>query len=276
MRRLFLLAAYDPQSIVGESLLLMLRTLSGFGDVVFVADSILPEDQLAKVSPYVLHAESERHGEYDFGSYKRAFIWCCRNLNLTSYDVMYLVNDSVFGPLSSPDFILGGMESLDCEAFSLVRNPNARHPHLQSWFIGLRPSVFLSPWFASFLGSVRPMENKESVCIEYEIGFTALLSFNGVTYDSLFKVRGRGIYNSVLKLNRIGIPFIKKASFTRHCGCLGHQLRLVLESCPSAVRDAVLSDASRLWGAEYVQTLLNGNFLTMIVRFLRYLRSKIL
>ena len=61
----------------------------------------------------------------------------------------------------------------------------------------------------------------------------------------------------------------------RHCGCLGRQLRLVLDSCAPDVRDAVLSDASRLWGHEYVNELLQGGILNMAGRYLRYLKSKI-
>ena len=274
-RRLFLTASYDPQSVVGDALLMMLHSLSEHGDIVFVADTDFPEAELSKVAPHVLHATACRHAEYDFGSYKRAFHWALSNLDLSSYDVVYLVNDSVFGPLSSLGELLLRMESSSKEAFSLVFNPSTSHPHMQSWFIGLRASVFLSSWFSCFLSSVRPLESKEAVCMEYETGLTRLLVSHGVVPGSIFRAGGRGIYNSVRKLNRAGLPFIKKASFVRHCGCLGRQLRLVLDSCAPDVRDAVLSDASRLWGHEYVNELLQGGILNMAGRYLRYLKSKI-
>lgn len=274
MKRLFLFAAFDPQSVVGESLLLMLRSLSECGDVVFVADSPLPDAELAKVAPFVLHAASEHHAEYDFGSYKRGFAWACANLDMSAYDVLYMVNDSVFGPLAPLGGLLEKMESLGRDAFALVLNPSRRHPHLQSWFIGLRPAVFNAPWYASFLGGVRTLESKEAVCVEYEIGFTSLLAAQGVEYDALFTVSGRGIYNSVLKLSRRGLPFIKKASFVRHCGCLGRQIRIVLDSCSAPCREAVLSDAGRLWGRSFVADLLHGGPLAMAGRYLRYLKTK--
>ena len=40
-----------------------------------------------------------RHSEYDFGSYKRAYNWAQENLDTAEYEFVYLVNDSVYGPL---------------------------------------------------------------------------------------------------------------------------------------------------------------------------------
>ena len=85
-RRLFLFAGYDRQNIAGQSLLHYIRELSRCGDVVFVADSDLPEEELRKFETLTLHSQAVRHHEYDFGSYKRAWQWITSNGDIASYD----------------------------------------------------------------------------------------------------------------------------------------------------------------------------------------------
>ena len=94
-------------------------------------------------------------------------------------------------------------------------------------------------------------------------------------FQGLFNLSGKSVYNSPLRLYRRGLPFVKKSSFTRHAGCLGRQLRLVLDSLPAPCRDAVLSDAVRLYGADYVDSLLAAGRFTVVCRYLRYLASKL-
>ncbi len=96
--RLFIFAAYDAGARVGASLLWYLRSLSACGDVVLEADTDFSAGELEKLGGFCLHAGAAAHGEYDFGSYKRAWQWARENLDTDAYDFVYLVNDSVFGP----------------------------------------------------------------------------------------------------------------------------------------------------------------------------------
>lgn len=274
MKRIFLFAGYDSRCKVGPSLVYYVTSLSRYGDVVVFMDSDCPQEELGKLAPYVLHAEAARHHEYDFGSYKRAYLWTGRD-RLAEYDVCYLVNDSVFGPLSDIGSCLEKMESSGAPAFSLVINPHRKDPHMQSWFMGFRPDVFLSDWFMGFLCSVRRQESKEMVCNLYETGLSSLLSEKGVGMQALFKVKGKRIYNDVRALYRKGLPFIKKSAFTRHNGSLGRQVRYVLDRCSPEAREAILQDARRMWGEKYVDALIEGSCLSMAGRYLAYLWSKI-
>lgn len=274
MKRIFLFAGYDSRCKVGPSLVYYAASLSRYGDVVLCMDSDCPDEELVKLAPYVLHAEASRHHEYDFGSYKRAYQWAGSG-RLSGYDVCYLVNDSVFGPLMDMGDCLEKMESFGSEAFALVINPHRKGPHMQSWFMGFRPEVFLSGWFSGFLCGVERQESKEMVCNLYETGLSSLLSEKGVGMRSLFTVRGKRIYNDVRALYRNGLPFIKKSSFTRHNGSLGRQVRYVLDRCSPEARDAILQDACRMWGKEYVAEFIGGSSLSMAGRYLSYLWHKL-
>ena len=275
MKRLFLFAAYEEAGVVGESLLWYLKSLSKVGDVVLVADSDIEPVQLEPLGPYCLYAQAVRHEEYDFGSYKRAYAWANTNLDLSSYDYVYMVNDSVYGPLYELEDYILKMEAMGVPAFSLVVNPHKRHPHMQSWFIGLDRTVFLQEWFASFLTSVKKEANKNDICLIYETGFTELISKKGLLYKGLFEVSGKKIYNSVKELYCAGLPFVKKAAFTRHNGSLGAKLKYVIDHLDSDVQTAVLADAKRVYGAEYIDGLLTSNPLTIAGRYLSYLIGKI-
>lgn len=275
MKRLFLFAAYEEAGVVGESLIWYVRNLSKAGDVVLVADSDIGPNELNALAPYCLYAQAERHEEYDFGSYKRAYAWAAANLDMVSYDYIYLVNDSVYGPLFDLNPYFQKMEAMSVPAFALVLNPHKRHPHMQSWFVGLDRNVFMQPWFADFLASVKKEANKNDICVIYETGLTQLIEAHGLPYKGLYEVSGKKIYNAVRTLYDAGLPFVKKSAFTRHNGSLGCQLKYVIDRLDAETKSAVLNDARRVYGSEYVDGLLTSSRLTVTFRYLGYLLKKL-
>ena len=270
MKRLFLFAFYDPQGVVGEAALRYLEALHGLGDIVLATDCDLQPGEVEKLAPLVVSYEAARHGEYDFGSYKRAF----RQADLSGYDVVYLVNDSVVGPLSPLEPFLLRMEALGTDAFGLVLHPSRHGRHLQSWFIGLKPSVFRAPWFREFLEGVEALGRKEDVCIQYENGLARLLEAHSASYAGLWELRGKAIYNAVGRLSRQGFPFLKKSAFTRHGGSLGPAVAKAVAKADPAMADAVIADMDRLYGEEYRRAFLGASPLRAWGRYLRYLFRK--
>lgn len=274
MKRLFLLAGYDRDGVIGPSLIYYVTELHRYGDVVAVMDSDCSGEELQKLASLVLTSWGHRHGEYDFGSYKRAFRWAREALDMLSYDFCYLVNDSVFGPLYELGPYLESMERNGTDAFSMVLNPDRRSPHLQSWFMGFRPAVFMSGWFCAFMDGITRQQTKEAVCTVYETGLSWQLRQNGHTVSAFCNVRGKRIYNSVKSLYKAGLPFIKKSSFTRHNGSLGIQVKYVLDHADSVLREAVLQDAARVWGDGYIRDFLAAGSLETAARYVTYLVRK--
>ena len=141
--------------------------------------------------------------------------------------------------------------------------------------MGFGREVFTSSWFGSFLLSVERQGSKEDVCEKYESGLTRLLSSGGISFGGLYSLPGKSVYNSPYRLYRRGFPFVKKSAFTRHGGSLGRQLRAVLDGVPDGCRNAVLEDASRLFGREYVGWLLSCSPSGAARRYLHYLFRKV-
>ena len=274
-RRLFLLAGYSARGAVDESLVYMVQSLSTHGDIILVMDCDVPAPELDKLRTYVLHADAHRHGEYDFGSYKRAYIYARDTAILSKYDYIYMINDSVYGPTRPIGPYFETMESFGVPVFGLVCNPHHERPHIQSWFIGMRRDTVCTDWFDRFITSVRPQRDKGAITYLYEQGFTKLITAQNIAYRCIFSVPGRSIYNSVRHLYRNGMPFIKKASFTRHNGCLGRQIRYVLSHTDKNVRDAILSSARDSLGDEYIDWLLTKNPFKILYRNVRYFFHKI-
>ena len=271
MKRLFLFAFFDPQGVVGEAALRYLEALHALGDIIVAADCELQPGEAEKLAPLVVSYTASRHGEYDFGSYKRAFL----QADLSGYDVVYLVNDSVVGPLYPLEPYLQRMEALGVDAVGLALNPSRHGRHLQSWFIGLKPSVFRAPWFRAFLVGVEAQGRKEDVCIRYENGLARLLDAHSASYAGLWELRGKSIYNAVGRLSRRGFPFLKRSAFTRHGGSLGPAVAQVLSKAVPAMTDAVVADMDRLYGEEYRRSFLSATPLSAFGRYLRYLSGKL-
>lgn len=270
VKRLFLFAGYDPHGKIDSSLVYYVRALSALGDVVVHLDCDPADASIKRLAPYTLHAAAVRHGEYDFGSYKRAYIWARKNLNIADYDFVYMVNDSVYGPLYDLGPFLQKMESNAWDAFGPVCNPKAAHPHIQSWFIGMRPAVFNADWFDSFIMSVTHLSGKGAITAMYEQGFTAAVAAHRATWGCVYTVANRGVYNKIKYLYRRGIPFMKKVAFSRHGGRLGRQILYVLNRIPGDARDAIMENARRIWGAEYVNSLLTNNPFKIMMRAVKY------
>ncbi|MBO5833577.1 MAG: hypothetical protein J6R22_01325 [Alphaproteobacteria bacterium] len=274
-KRLFLFAGYNANGIIDDALVYYVRTLHNFGDIVLVMDSDCKKSELKKVEKFTLYSAATRHGEYDFGSYKRAYLWAKENLDLSKYDFVYLVNDSVYGPFYDLSPYFQKMESRGHDGFGLVTKPHRERAHIQSWFVGLCKSVFLSDWFDTFMNKITKLPSKGSITREYEQGLTKLIAKNGLSWGCLFSVRNRGIYNKVKKLYRAKMPFMKKVAFNRNHGSLGRQILYVLNHTSPSIREIVLSSARGQFGATHVDWLLTRNPIKIIYRKFKHATYKL-
>jgi len=237
-KRLFLFAGYDPDGIIDDTLVYYLEQLSRLGDIVLVMDCDVADKSKLKNIPNILYINTTRHGEYDFGSYKRAYKWAIKNKILDKYDWVYLVNDSCY-LLSSPEQMIVWLEHSGCKMIGAVENTQWEH-HVQSYFVGMAPEIFLSKWFAGFIDSVRP-EDKESLVLHYEAGLSKLALDNGFSF---------GAYTSRLPNVRSfdhsdkSIPLLKKNIFTKDKKWAG-KINKLLKTVDNDVRSTISQHVKR-------------------------------
>ena len=273
-KRLFLIAGYDKNGHVNAAFIHLVREFSKYGDCVVVMDNESTQPELDKLKPYCIYVNAVRHGEYDFGSYKRAYQWAKNNLDFSKYDFIYMANDSVYGPLFDMKDYFIKMESNDNDAFGMVRKTGGTSEHIQSWFIGMRPTVFTSEWFDKFIVSVSKQPDKGAVATIYEHGFTEKLNSHKIKWDGLYHVYNRGIYNNVKKLYKQKMPFIKKLSFTRHNGALGNEICYVLNKLPNNLRNDIYSSACDVYGEKYINWLITKNPIKTFFRYVKYIITR--
>ena len=274
-KRLFLFAGYDKDGIIDDTLVYDVSALSKLGDVVLVMDSDCKKQEINKIKKYCRYIEAKRHGEYDFGSYKRAYLWATQKLGLKNYDYVYMINDSVYGPFFDMKYYITKMESLGKSAFGMVDKTGGHAPHVQSWFIGMGPDVFMSKWFDEFIKSVCRQESKNVVAIMYETGFTTLLKKHNISYSCLYHVFNRGVYKSIKHLFKQRMPFMKKVAFLAHEGALGYQIRYVLKNIPKKLSKAIVKNAERVYGKEYTNWVLNNNFMISVTTKIKHAIKRI-
>ena len=215
-KRLFIFAGYDRDNIVDATLIYYLKSLSELGDIVFTMDNDLSESELDKITkiPNVLHASAMRHGEYDFGSYKRGYIWARDKKVLDKYDWVYLVNDSVLGPLFNLENTLKNLEASGADFFGMVECVDSKMPHhIQSWFVGLSRCIAMDSRFDEFITSIAPESVKSVIVYKYEMRLTKMLASCGYKYCAIYQDSDATLYRQPWRAIDCGVPFIKKLSF---------------------------------------------------------------
>lgn len=270
VNRLFLFAGYDKNNIVNDALVYYVKTLSKYGDVILCMDCDCSDSEIEKIKNFTIATIAKRHGEYDFGSYKRCFEYACNNDLLKNYDILYLVNDSVFGPMSDISQILTKIENIPTDAAGIIVSKHKTHSFMESWFVRLNKNIFMSDWFNNFILNVKHEEYKYEITVKYEHGLSKLIKQHDCSWDGVYETKGRFTYNQPKKLFKMGCPFVKKMSFTRHNGALGHQIKYILKHSDQDAVKSVVPTAEHLYGKEYMKWFLTSNPLKILQRNIKY------
>lgn len=215
VRRICLFAGYDRDGLVDDYVVQYVRELARYCDVYYMADCEMQPGELEKLTPYVVEAWAERHGEYDFGSYSRLANrvgW----EHISEFDELLLVNDSSY-LLTSLEGVFWEMDSRACDWWGLQatkglistrHNPRNRfrHPipmsvvrgsllgtfesdyrydfHVGSYFVAYRLPVIRDEYFRRLLNSVTGEASKKNLIQKFEIGLTRHLIARGHIFDT--------------------------------------------------------------------------------------------
>jgi len=217
-KRLFLFASFDQDNIIDDTVIYYVTKLSEIGDVVFVMDNDLPKGEIEKITniPNVLYANATRHGEYDFGSYKRGYLWAKENDVLEKYDWVYFVNDSVYGPLYDLGLVICNLESSGKDLIGMTSNYDKNTPwHIQSWFIGFSKKVFTESFFNKFIKNITHIANKTALIMKYEAGLSWLIIRHGFSACAVLDTENNNVYEEPRSVLIGGVPFVKKGAISK-------------------------------------------------------------
>ena len=155
-----------------------LRYLKEVADkIIFIADNEASKSEQDKLKGLVDYIQFQKHGEYDFGSYKRGIQYAEKKGWLKKADELVLCNDSCFC-IRSLKHVFEKMAQQRCDFWGLSAS-NEFRSHLQSFFLVFKRKVFTSKVFKGFIQSVQKQPNALSVVHTYEIPLKSLLNKEG-------------------------------------------------------------------------------------------------
>lgn len=192
--------------------------------LIVVCDDDLGPSELEKLAGLATHVITGRHGEYDFGSYKRGMSWARDNGLLAEVDDLILCNDSCFGPVRPLEEMFAAMAERDADFWGITASHDVAY-HLQSYFLCFTRQVFESFDFLDFIEKVVVQPTASEVIQSYEVPLTELLQKAGFRCASLVEVdadlikTGDRSYNDIthrpLYMIERGSPLVK-VSALRH------------------------------------------------------------
>lgn len=159
--------------------------------IVVVCDYELAPGEREKLASFADHVITGRHGEYDFGSYKRGTLWARENGLLEDADDLILCNDSCYGPVGSFEPMFQAMEARRSDFWGATDSHQCTY-HLQSYWMVLSRLVFSSREFHSFIEGVKKGEDVQR---DYDIGLTKILLEAGFKADSMVKNTLKGVHS---------------------------------------------------------------------------------
>lgn len=187
MKNISIYAHFDKDNIIDDYVIYYLNELKAVSEyVVFVSDCDLSDEELSKLRGIADFTLAHKHGEYDFGSYKRGWEIVTKSGLLDDVQTLTFANDSCYGPFYPLAPIYEKMNAKDCDFWGITSNknylegkfypcPESENRHVQSYFMVFKKQVFESDVFKEFMNGIKKEEDKFKIIEKYEIGLTKLL-----------------------------------------------------------------------------------------------------
>lgn len=149
---------------------------------------------------------------FDFGAWAHAYSLLDRKL----WHRLYLINDSIVGPLGQTEFarMMGRIKASSADFIGLTESL-APARHLQSYFLVFNRNALLSHAFDKRILSIQNLPEKGQVVDIYEIRLTQQLCALGLRFEALFPTLSNDFYNSNDTASRweqllsAGFPYLK-------------------------------------------------------------------
>lgn len=196
--------------------------------LVFITNSNLSEDNLNLINQYVDKVIQRENIGFDFGAWKDGLNEVGFK-NLESYDELYLINNSCYGPIYDLNTVICDMEEENIDFWGITSFPyssdgsylNRDHidEHIQSYFMVFNKRVFLSKYFKGYWNEMKPLNEFKDAIAEGETKLTHYLKEKGFSYSVYIKEcellmkylnNYKLIYEKPYYLLVLKCPFVKK------------------------------------------------------------------
>jgi rhamnosyltransferase len=189
--KICLFAHYDRENKVNDYTTNYLKNLKNFGfEIIFISTSdYLSESELVKIESFTSIIIIRENIGYDFGSWATGFSYL---KNIKKINQIVIVNDSVYGPISSLEYALSKLEQSDCDIWGINDSYEIAH-HIQSYFICFKNRSISEGFVNKYFDSIKIEKSKQDIINNYEVGLMQLAIKLGYKIDTLCN------YNEVIK-----------------------------------------------------------------------------
>jgi lipopolysaccharide biosynthesis protein len=170
-KRYVVFAGYNADGTIHPYVVTYLKRLNEVSDgVVYITDSPLKLGEESKIKGLTIHNEFQRHGEYDWGSYKRGFLWLKSNGYLRHAKEVVFANDSCYAVRSFKPMFADMDKRADLDFWGAAENIEFT-THVQSYFFAVRQKMLRLASFYDYLNIVEKKQHWAEF-IAYEVMFT--------------------------------------------------------------------------------------------------------
>lgn len=240
--RIAIFASFSQDGMIHDYVIYYLKELKKVCDVIiFVADNPIIPSEIEKIKDIVYLAQFERHEEYDFGSYKRGYLYAQRKGLLKDCEELIVCNDSCYGPVYPFKNIFDKMDKKKCDFWGLISNTDVKF-HLQSFFYVFKKAVIQSGKVGSFFERVKHENSFWNIVFKYEFEFTDYLIQNGFKCGVYLPLEIPEVEMNVKAGNKnktvFPLTLIKKYRFPLiKVKCFTNGFTFALEESPESVLD---------------------------------------
>lgn len=234
-------AHYDRDGIIDDYVIHYLEALARLGcETVFVSTAPgLDANCIERIRPLTTRIILRENRGYDFGSWRDGLATCGE---LTRYDRLLIVNDSVYGPIRDLGEVFETMRDRGAPAWGITDSLVYVH-HLQSYFLVFERPVLESDVFQDFWRELPDHLFKHSVIVQGELGLSRRLARAGFELAALcdYRTLAQDIKRKFDSANWLNTPVNAthwgwKALVEKH-GCPFIKVQLLRDN-PKGIEDA--------------------------------------
>jgi glycosyltransferase involved in cell wall biosynthesis len=194
---------------------------NGIGVVLVIAADKPMEDLAHEIDSLVSGLFVRENKGYDFAAWAHVLQLYP---SLFAAPILYLINDSIFGPLNRDKFaaLLERIRSKNADVIGLT-DSDEHEWHLQSYFLAFKPRALSQVPFHRFFNAISILTEKDDVIRHYELKLSSYLRDHGLAVAVIFDAPYIEIpdhrYNKTLfywkQLIEEGSPFVKVGALRR-------------------------------------------------------------
>ncbi|MCR2048723.1 rhamnan synthesis F family protein [Acetatifactor muris] len=226
MKRLGIIVLFDSSGNVDNYIKVLLSSLqSELHEILIVINGYMDNNSLKILYNYTDMVFCRENIGFDAGAYKDVFLHFFGRDRYEMYDEIILMNDTIFGPLSSLKMLFERFEAENVDFWGLTKHPekvcnNGKviESHIQAYFLVIRKTLFTDSLFETFWRELDYPQSYEMAVRNFEIKFTVFFTEKGFQGNSLMELyqgllwekENPYLLHSYELIKELKVPFFKK------------------------------------------------------------------